>query len=96
MIVRSGPDFVYGGRGNDRVRAGRGNDRFWGGREADFIKAGRGADRLNGVPGNDPMLAGRDDGAGRRGSICGSGTADHAVIRTGDSAANCELVDTIS
>lgn len=89
MIVRSGPDFVYGGRGDDRVRAGRGNDRFWGGRGADFIKAGRGADRLNGGPGNDTMLAGRDDGAVDA-IDCGSGTADHAVIRTGDSAVNCE------
>jgi hypothetical protein len=89
MIIRSGPDFVYGGRGDDRVRAGRGNDRFWGGRGADFIKAGRGADRLNGGPGNDTMLAGRDDGAVDA-IDCGSGTADHAVIRTGDSAVNCE------
>jgi Ca2+-binding RTX toxin-like protein len=84
MIVRSGPDFVCGGRGNDRVKSGRDNDRFWG---------GRGADRLNGGPGNDTMLAGRDDGAVDA-IDCGSGTADHAVMRTGDSV-TCELVDTI-
>jgi hypothetical protein len=56
---------------------------------------GRGADRLNGGPGNDTMLAGRDDGAVDA-IDCGSGAADHAVIRTGDSAVNCEVVDTIS
>jgi len=41
------------------------------------------------------MLAGRDDGAVDA-IDCGSGTADHAVIHIGDTAVNCELVDTIS
>ena len=49
----------------------------------------------NGGPGNDTMLAGRDDGAVDA-IDCGSGTADHAVIHIGDTAVNCELVDTIS
>jgi hypothetical protein len=41
------------------------------------------------------MLARRDDGAVDA-IDCGSGAADHAVRRIGDSAVNCELLDTIS
>lgn len=94
LYAGRGADNVHGGRGNDRVRAGRGRDDFWGGRGADYIRAGYGADRLNGGPGNDTILATADDGVVD--SVdCGSGRDDHARIRAGDNAVNCETVETL-
>jgi hypothetical protein len=54
---------------------------------------GYGADTIMSGPGNDTVRAGQDDGA-RDHVDCGSGN-DRALIHAGDTAVNCESLDTV-
>jgi Ca2+-binding RTX toxin-like protein len=97
-----GPDWLFGGSGNDAIDGGAGNDRAWagsgndtvsGGDDNDWLHAGPGVDSLNGGAGDDKLFAAANDGQTDT-LDCGDGT-DRAVIRSGDSAVNCEHVRSV-
>jgi Ca2+-binding RTX toxin-like protein len=96
-------DFLFGQRGNDDLDGGDGADYLWGGGGSDDLDGGAGpdwlwggwgADDLFGGEGNDRLHAAADDNAADT-LDCGDGDRDRAVIRTGDTAVNCERVRTL-
>jgi Ca2+-binding RTX toxin-like protein len=99
-------DFLFGGRDDDGLHGGAGADRGWGGSGNDTVRGGpghdwlwggAGADALSGGEGNDRLHAVADDGAADT-LDCGEndGDRDRAVLRSGDTAVDCERVRTIS
>jgi Ca2+-binding RTX toxin-like protein len=98
-------DFLLGQRGSDTLNGNDGADRLWGGSEDDLLNGGSGpdwlwggwgADELFGEDGNDRLFAAADDGTVDT-LDCGehADDRDRAVLRTGDTAVNCERVRTL-
>ncbi len=78
----------WGGPGDDLLNGGEGGDWLWG---------GGAADQLFGEEGNDRLFAAADDGAVDM-LDCGehADDRDRAVLRSGDTAVNCERVRTLA